>query len=94
MTYISLRKSNSKGVIEDLTKKVKNKEEFSIEDHIMRFLVPFMGRINNAKFKKKYLKFLSLFLDAKEELPNSYNLVKFAESRNKQKSSVKFNRIF
>ena len=94
VTYVSLRKSNSKGVIEDLTKKVKNKEEFNIEDHIMRFLVPFMGRSNNAKFKRKYLKFLCLFLDAKKELPNSYSLVKFAKSRNKQKSSIKFNRIF
>ena len=65
--------------IEDLdilTKKLENRQRFTIKDHVLRIVLPFMGRSDEKEFRLNYDRFLSLYSQNKRELPNAYMLTK------------------
>ncbi len=74
--YVSARKNNGDAALEILTKKLENKQRFTLSDHILRIILPFMGRVDDKEFRLNYDKFLSLYSKNKKELPNAYLLTK------------------
>ena len=92
--YISVRLNDGDEVLEKLCEKLKNKEKFKLEDHLQRFIVPFMSRKNKDKFKSKYSKFISLLSESKKEYPEKYRLTEDVFENFSVNESVKINRIF
>lgn len=94
VSYVSVRLNDGDNVLEELFEKLKNKERFTLQDHIQRFILPFMGRKNRGKFKSKYSKFVSLLVESKKELPNEYRLSEDISKASCDDESIRFNRIF
>ena len=76
MNYVSTRKSNGDAALEILIKKLENRQRFTLSDHVLRIILPFMGRVDDKEFLLNYEKFLSLYSQNKKELPNAYLLTK------------------
>ena len=94
VSYVSVRLNDGDKVLEELFEKLENKEAFTLQDHIQRFILPFMGRKNKDKFKTKYSKFISLLAESKKELPNEYRLGEDISKANCDDKSIWVNRIF
>ena len=67
--FISQRKNDGDMILDSLTKKLEANKDFTVEDHIQRIMVPFMGRKDNLEFEEKYSKFLKLYTESNMELP-------------------------
>ncbi|WP_298524709.1 hypothetical protein [uncultured Methanobrevibacter sp.] len=76
MDYVSARNSKGDIALEILTKKLENRQRFTVKDHVLRIILPFMGRSDEKEFHLNYDKFLSLYTQNKKELPNAYMLTK------------------
>lgn len=76
MNYASARSSNGDAALEILTKKLENKQRFTASDHVLRIILPFMGRDDDKEFRSDYSRFLSLYSQNKKELPRAYILTK------------------
>lgn len=83
--FVSSRKNDGDGTLDELIRKLENNEDFTIDDHILRFMAPFMSREDEDKFQAKYLRFINLFNEKNLELPNVGDL---------SKSDMYMNRIF
>ena len=68
--FVSLRKSDSGKALDGLFEKLENNEEFTIEDHVLRVFLPFMGRKDDEEFESRYQEFLDLFDKSNQELPD------------------------
>ena len=69
VSYVSSRKNNADELINNLISKLKNNEIWSVEDHILRFNLPFMSRRDEDDFKSKFAIFLQLLDENPIELP-------------------------
>ena len=76
LNYVSARSSNGDAALEILTKKLENKQRFTLSDHVLRIVLPFMGRRNDKEFRSNYSRFISLYSQNKKELPKAYMLTK------------------
>ena len=92
--YVSVRLNDGDKTLEELYEKLKNKERFTIQEHIQRFILPFMGRKNRGKFKTKYSKFISLLAERKTELPNHYKLTEDVFKNSSDNGFINVNKIF
>ena len=78
MNFVSQRKNDGDAILDGLIEKLENNEKFTIDDHVTRVLVRFMGRRDEDEFLEKYSRFLSLYNESGLENPP---LEKLAESR-------------
>ena len=85
ITYISSRKNDGDEILLKLSEKLENNEEFTIDDYISKFTVPFMSRKDEDEFRENYSKFIEKYRKSEMELPTVKDLLKH---------DVKFNRIF
>ena len=76
VNFVSARLNDGDASLEILTKKLENKERFTVNDHILRITIPFMGRKDEKEFRFNYSRFLSLYSQNKKELPSAYMLTK------------------
>lgn len=67
--FLSLRKVDGIGVLDSLIGKLENDEDFTIDDHILRIFLPFVGRKSEEEFESKYSKFLDLYAKSGLETP-------------------------
>lgn len=74
MDFVSARSNDANDAMGILMKKLENKDKFTINEHVLRILIPFMGRKDNDKFCREYSKFLSSYSRNKKELPDLYGL--------------------
>ena len=85
ITYVSSRKNDGDEILLKLTEKLENNEEFTIEDYISKFSVPFMSRKDDDIFQENYSKFIQKYGKSEMGLPSVKDLLKH---------DIKFNRIF
>lgn len=76
VNFVSARLNDGDASLELLTKKLENKERFTVNDHLLRIVLPFMGRKNEKEFRFNYSRFLSLYSQNKKELPSAYMITK------------------
>ena len=69
VSYTSSRKNDGDELIDELTSKLENNEPWSIQEHILRFNLPFMSRKDEDDFKSKFAKFIQLLDENPIELP-------------------------
>jgi hypothetical protein len=67
--FLSIRKNDAIEVMDSLTDKLKNNRDFTIDDHIQRVFLPFMGRKSEEEFERRYREFLDLFAESDIEPP-------------------------
>ena len=75
MTYISLRKEDGDGVLKRLSETLEKNEDFTVDDHIQRCLLPYMGRSDDNMFEENYKKFKSIYDKSNIELPTVEDLI-------------------
>lgn len=95
--FVSVRLNDGDKILEDLSEKLKTKKGFSPTDHILRLMLPFLGRRDNEKFILNYCEFISLLMECKKELPDQYRLSKDAFSslnNDSNKKPIKVKCIF
>lgn len=83
--FLSIRKNEGDSILDSLMSKLKNNEEFTVEDHINRIIVPFMGRNDEVEFQLKYAEFTNLFNEMGVKQPAVSDL---------NKSRIIYNRWF
>ena len=72
----SLEKYDGDAVVDKLTNKLKNKEEFTIKDHIYHILLPYMGYKDRNEFLPKFQHYMmEVMLDNAEK--NGIEVVRF-----------------
>lgn len=76
VNYVSARMNDGDASLEVLTKKLENKERFTVSDHMLRIILPFMGRKDEKEFRLNYSRFLTLYSQNKKEMPRAYMLTK------------------
>lgn len=74
--FLSIRKNEGDSVLDSLMSKLKSDEEFTVEDHINRIIVPFMGRNDEEEFQLKYTEFTNLFNEKGIKQPSVSDLNK------------------
>lgn len=74
--FLSIRKNDGDSVLDSLMSKLKSGEEFTVEDHINRIIVPFMGRNDEEEFQLKYGEFTNLFNEKGIKQPSVSDLNK------------------
>ena len=83
ITFVSSRKNDGDKILKGLIKKLQKNKKFTREDFVLKFVVPFIGRKNDAKFQNNFLKLIKLY--EKEDLDLPDDLIK---------SNVRINRIY
>lgn len=83
--YVSSRKNDGDMMMDRLVKKLEDDEDFTIDDYILKFMLPFMSRKDDDEFQVKYLKFIDLCKQKDLKLPKSSDL---------SKSDMLMNRFF
>lgn len=74
--FLSIRKNDGDSVLDSLMSKLKSDEEFTVEDHINRIIVPFMGRNDEEEFQLKYTESTNLFNEKGIKQPSVSDLNK------------------
>lgn len=72
--FVSARKNDGDEVLDLLIEKLENKEDFTMDNHVQKVLLPFMGRKNNDEFESKYSIFIDLFSSSGMESPDAEDL--------------------
>ena len=83
ITFVSSRKNDGDKILKGLIKKLQKNKKFTREGFVLKFVVPFIGRKNDAKFQNNFLKLIKLY--EKEDLDLPDDLIK---------SNVRINRIY
>jgi hypothetical protein len=73
--FVSIRKMESFSILNKLREKLKSKGEFTVDDHILRIFLPFMGGSDDEGFEHEYCKFLDLYKESGIESPDVRSLV-------------------
>ena len=83
--FFSARKNDGDHILEMLSKKLGNNEEFMVDDYILKILLPYMSRADNEEFSRKYSKFLHDYNEKDFKTPVVSDL---------EKSSILFGRLY
>lgn len=74
--FISARKNDGDLVLDRLMDKLKNNEGFTVEDFMLKVILPFMSRKDENKFESKFCEFLKLFNQSNLKRPSIETLLK------------------
>lgn len=83
--FVSSRKNNGDRAVDDLIKKLENDVKFTVDDHLQKWMLPFMSRKDEREFQSKYLILSKLFKEKNLKSPSVDQL---------SRSNMLINRIF
>lgn len=74
--FVSSRKNDGDFTLNGLIDKLEHNIEFSISDHVLKIMLPFMSRKDDAKFQSRYSKFVKLFDESNMRIPDGEDINK------------------